>query len=327
MTPRATLIPLRFLAVYLFLAVITGWLSFYPRPLRGEPAAAFQQQIWERLPDREASAHEGYSLEKVNASRVLFPALMQLPRKLGFPGEKAFALLRLVTIFAAYALFHRYLRLWFSEELAFCGTLFVAATVPLTFNNLLELPTDFPELLLFTLGLWAIHQRRYLLLYPVVVLGTLNRESAAVLPFFLLFTTFDTRHRDWLIPVLLAGLCWLIPLVLLRLWTTGTLQSPHMGSVSHNLPGLLEFVSNPNPYNNYLFWLYLFGAFWVLPFLAWKQQPVFFRRLLLSVPIFLLVYSLGGGYYDEPRELVNLYPLLVPSGLIALFPSALSPEC
>jgi hypothetical protein len=30
-----------------------------------------------------------------------------------------------------------------------------------------------------------------------------------------------------------------------------------------------------------------------------------------------------GGFLDEPRELVNLYPVLVPAGLVALFPESL----
>jgi hypothetical protein len=57
--------------------------------------------------------------------------------------------------------------------------------------------------------------------------------------------------------------------------------------------------------------------------LKWREQPVFFKRLLLAVPVMVVVYLIVGGFLDEPRELVNLYPVLVPAGLVALFPESL----
>lgn len=314
------------LATYAFLAVITGWMSFYPRSSKIADAAGLQQTIWENLDARgKAGVNQDY-LAKIHSSRILFPALMQLGIQLGVPGDKSFSLLRLVSIFITYVFFHLYLRQWFRDDRAFCGTLFLAATVPLTFNNEFEIPTDFPEILVFTAGFWAMFKARYAWLCAIVLIGTLNRESAAMLPFFLFFATCSLKRAGWLAPVVSAGLCWLIPLLILR-WWTGALEPHGYGKAfQHNLPGLRGLWVNPHPYNNYLFWLYLFGAFWFLPFVGWlgpgrrPQASQAFRRMLMGLPICVTICFVVGGYFDEPRELVGLYPLLTPASLIALFP-------
>ncbi|MGH9843908.1 MAG: hypothetical protein ACREEM_34670 [Blastocatellia bacterium] len=314
---------LPFLLIYLFLAIITGWMSFYSRPMKVASAVELQQTVWDNLSERGKAGRSENYLAKIHSSRILFPALMQLLVKFGLSGEKSFSLLRLVSIFAAFIVFHAYLRQWFADDLALCGTLFLAATVPLTFNNEFEIPTDF---LVFIAGFWAIFRAKYLWLYVIVLVGTLNRESTAILPFFLFFVTCGFKRAAWLVPVVLSGICWLVPLFVLR-WWTGALEPHGYGKAfQHNIPGLLTLLANPHPYNNYLFWVYLYGAFWFLRFVGWKRQPYAFRRVLISLPLCVAVCFLVGGYFDEPREIVSLYPILVPASLITLFPTSLRRE-
>jgi len=85
---------------------------------------------------------------------------------------------------AAFILFHLFLRQWFADDLAFWRTLFLVATVPLTFNNWTEIPTDFIEIIVFTVGLWLAYRDAMSRFCVTVFVGALNRESAAVLPFF-----------------------------------------------------------------------------------------------------------------------------------------------
>ena len=313
-----------FWAIYLILGVITGWLSFYPRPLDIRVAAEFQQTIWTNLGEQGASAADSHPLMRGHGSRVLFPALMQIPITAGVSIERLFALLRLVTIIGTYLLFHLFLRIWFEDELAFAGTLFVAATVPLTFNNYFEQPTDFPEIIVFTIGIWAMYRRRYSILYMAIAVGTLNRETTAVLPFLFFFALFERHTTAWVKPVLIALACWAAPWVALRLWTVGSLTWPHSGSMAHASEGLVSLFREPHPYNNFLFWFYLFGAFWIVPYVGWASQMRFFRRLLIAVPVVTVLVAVAGGYVNEPRLLVMLYPILVPAGLFALFPSSAS---
>jgi hypothetical protein len=309
-----------FLLTYLFIGLILGWVSFYSRPLKIDYASKFQQAVWVDFTGDGNVGEFNDPVLKIHSSRILFPALMQIPHKLGLSVEKSFSIVRLLTGILALILFHAFLLYWFSDELAFAGTLFMAATLPLTFNNWFEIPTDYIEIIVFTIGIWAILESRYGLLCALVFVGTFSRETTAVLPFFLFFKLFSLKDFRWLIPVFCSGLAWLVPLVALRLWVGAVEAHGYGHGFVHNFDGLYEFVKNPHPYNNYLFWLYLFGAFWFLPYLGWKHQPDYFKRFLIAVPIMVVVYFSVGGFFDEPRELVNLYPVLVPASLWALFP-------
>jgi hypothetical protein len=232
----------------------------------------------------------------------------------------SFSLVRLISIFVAFLAFYLYLKGWFSDTIAIVGTLIVAATVPLTFNNFFEYPTDFPELLVFTMGLWCIRERRDWLLCAVIAIGTLNRETTVFLPLILLLSRFDKNAiRVTLLKAATAGMSWLVPLACLRWWTGIGLMGVYGDSIYHNFHGLAAFFTNFNPYNNYLFYLYLFGPLWLLPFIYWRRQPQFLKEALMSLPAFLIVYLFLGGFLDEPREIINLYPLLVPAGLFAIF--------
>jgi len=197
--------------------------------------------------------------------------------------------------------------------------LFLSATIPLTFNSWFEIPTDFPEIISFSLGLMCVLEGRYWWLCLVILIGTFNRETACFLPLMLLFVAWPKR-LSWLflLRIASAGFCWLIPVAFLRWWMGIGERWLLYGSLSHNLPGLAKFFSNVNPYNNYLFYLYLFGVLWVTPPLFWNSQPPKLRRALLTVPIITFVYLFAGGFLDEPREIVPLYVLLTPAGLYAL---------
>jgi len=281
--------------------------------------ARLQQTLWYNLAVKGTSGSREDPVVRIHSSRVLFPFLMQVPQALGVAAEHSFSLIRLLSIFLALMISHWFLLHWFDDALAFAGTLFMAATLPLTFTEWFEIPTDFVEIIIFTLGIWAIYRSKFALVCVLTLIGTLSRESTAVLPFFLFFSVFERKSLKWLLPVVSAGLCWLIPLLILR-WWVGAFEAHGYGlGIRHNIEGLSQLLMNPHPYNNYLFWIYLFGAFWILPYLRWKAQPGFFKRLLVAIPFVVIVYVVVGGYFNEPRELVNLYPILVPAGLIALF--------
>jgi hypothetical protein len=222
-------------------------------------------------------------------------------------------------MFAAYAAFVWYLSRLLPGSYALLGLLFVGATIGLTTScGLYEIPTDFPELFFYSLGLICILERRDALLCLVVLVATLNRETACFLPFILFCVRWSwPPSRRMLAAVAAATLCWLVPVVALRYWWM-PLGWPHYGdSVSHNIAGLRHFFENLNPFNNYLFYLYLFGVAYALPFAYWSVQPPAMRRVLLSTPPILAIY-LVVGYMNEPREIIVLYPLLVPGSLFAL---------
>jgi hypothetical protein len=323
----------RFAAVilfYFFLALLTTSVSFFSRKIDIREATNLQTKIWREYTDYEAKEAEtpGYTFEKANLTRVFYPALMTALDKIpGISPEQAFSLLRIGFVFLFYLIFHFYIREWGDEKNAFLGTLFVGATIPLTFNNWFELPTEFPEMIFFTLGIWSIYKGKFWALVLITFFATLNRETAAFLPLLYLFVVFDLKSfkknpakaAKTFFAVFIVGLAWLIPYVSLRFLSGLGTEWNHQDSILHNTTGLAAFFQNFNPFNYFLFYLYLFGIIWIIPFLHWRKLSFFWRRILLTTPIILFIFLFAGGFLSEPRELVPLYPILVPPALAYVF--------
>ncbi len=300
-------------------AIVTGAISFSTRHQRFQESLSLQKEILEAFQVRGGgNAHPSW-LVQTNSGRILMPTVMRSLEKLGMPWPHAFSLVRLLTIVAAYILFLQYLRGWFDDSAALAGLLFVAATVPLTFNNWLEIPTDFPELIAFTLAYCALRSDRDGRLVPLVFVATFNRETT----FFIPMLVFAVRSR-WDSPLsgvraaLPSATAWAVPYVALRWWTGVPLAGAYGSAWDHNLSGLQHFFRNWNLYNDYLYYAWLLGPFWVLPILHRAQLPLLLRRALWTLPAFMFVY-LFLGYLNEPRPLLPLYPMLVPAGLFCLF--------
>jgi len=233
----------------------------------------------------------------------------------------AFAAVRLGSIAAAFVLLRRLFRLWLDERATLAGCLFIAAATALTFvGNNWEILSSFPELALFAAGVHALCAGRPLVLTLVVLVGTIKRETMA---FMVALAAADalvgTRRAAslWATAGSLAATLaasgvihwWLFPLSVLE---------PFAHQVEHNLEGLALLVGSPHPYNYYLFPIYLLGPFWILPALRWRMLPPCLRACALAAPLFLVVVLVLGDF-NEPRQLLLLFPVMVPAGLIALF--------
>jgi hypothetical protein len=238
---------------------------------------------------------------------------------MGWP--KAFALVRLASIAAAYALLRRLYGLWLDERGALFGCLFVAAASALTFaGNNWEILSDFPELALFAASLHALCTGHPVVVALVVLVGSFNRETMA---FMVVLAAADallgTRRRAsrWAAAGSLAA--WLAASATVHWWLYPmSALDPLAHQAEHNVEGLAALAVSAHPYNNYLYPLYLLGPFWLLPILRWRTLPPCLRACTLAAPLFLVVVLVLGDF-NEPRQLLLLLTVMVPAGMIALF--------
>lgn len=316
------------LAFYLGLSLMTAATSFNGRVLPVAVAAQTHEVAWQLFQSRglypewarDDSLHAGLS------RRPLALALTSAVQHAGLSWAYAFSLVRLASVLLAFLAFHSYLRIWFKDDLAMLGTLFVAASMALTFTGTdRETLTDFPELLVFTLGMACLVLRRPALFGLVVLVGTINRESTALLVIVAAFDSF-LMWREGKIDLrfLVAGaIGWLVPTAALHAWLSvrppSEVYLSRFTLLERNLTGLKRLLSRPHPYNNFLFPIYTFGLFWLLPFLGRRKLPVPIRAGLWVLPLFAVII-LTIGALNEPRELAPLYPILVPASLMVLFP-------
>jgi hypothetical protein len=307
-----------FIAIIINMAIIAGALSFSTRPIPISESVKIQKTIWEDAHTYKAGSQSPSWLVRSNSGRLLVPAAIASLRGIGLSWEQGFSLVRLITIIASYLLFFYYLRGWFKPELALIGLLFMSATVPLTFSNWHELPTDFPELAFFTLAYWLLRQDAVRYLFPLVLVATLNRETAFLIPVLAVLMRWDRGPKESFRFAVLLGLAWLLPYVALRWWTGIPLLGAYGLTWHHNAAGLARLSENLNPFNQYLYYVWLLGPFWVLPLLAPRAVPERLWRALWLAPISAPMYLAFGGYLNEPRPLMHFYAAFVPASLFAL---------
>jgi hypothetical protein len=171
--------------------------------------------------------------------------------------------------------------------------------------------TDPLNLLIYILALWAIRDGRDRWLYPLVVIGMLNRETAILIPIlYACVRAGQAPLRSWL-PHALA-LAFLAASVYAGLrWIFGLKQPYAQGGVV----GILGFNAR-----HWAGWVQAFAFFNLALLFAWrglKRRPVFLRRALLIVPLFFAIH-LTVAILREVRLFLPLVPILVPLTLMEL---------
>jgi hypothetical protein len=235
-----------------------------------------------------------------------------------------FLVTRLVWIFAALVSVHFLLRVWYSPAASLGGSLAVAAFLPLTFTNSWAHPDSFPELCLFTLGCLAVASRRDVLLYPVLALAALNRETAIFLVLLWAVVRWGTTSLpSFVMRVAGYAAAWAVVYGGLRWWRG--VQHYQYWMLDQNL-GVLKILPEAfDPYTRVVAYLGL--VFLAIPiWLAVKGArtpgaPVFFKRSLPVAALFFVTCVLFSAL-AESRIFLPLVPLLWPAALYGLKASA-----
>jgi hypothetical protein len=291
------------LLLYVSLAVAT---SFADLRMRAYPAKVVQTYIPGIVNGTE---------EAPGRYRVLAPFLVyDLARLSGASLQAVWYVTRLLWFLAAYVAIHFYLRTWFDTGPAFAGVALTAGTLPLLFTNSWAHPDHIPELALFTAGALAIARGRDVMFAILLALASLNRETAVFL--VLLYAIAAPLSRARLLRAAAFALEWLVIYVSLR-YARG-LQHYEYWQLVRNLEFLKLLPPAFDPY--YRAYAY-FGLVAIGPmaYLALKADgPLFMRRALLVVPVFVAVAFLFSSIV-ESRIFTPVLTLVLPGVIFYLF--------
>ena len=250
--------------------------------------------------------------------RVLAPYLTHyFTTWTGLEPVLAFVITRLALVYASLVAIHVYLRLWYSSSASLAGGLAVAAFLPLTFTNNWAHPDSLPELCLFTLGSLAIARGRDILLYPILVVAALNRETAALLVVLWASVRLGTlRPARFAATLASYTVVWAIVYAGLRWWHG--FQHYQYWMWDQNLGVLSILPQGFDPYTRIVGYLGL--VFVVIPAsLAIKgarmpDAPPFFGRALPVAGLFLVICVLFSAV-AESRIYMPMVPLLLPGAM------------
>jgi hypothetical protein len=250
--------------------------------------------------------------------RVLVPYSLDPMIRLAsrwMPYEKAFgrvyAVFYLLSIAWMFVALHRYLREFFTLEQALVGVLAAASTLPMTLRYYDYSPYSLLEPSFFAIALVWIRQQRFASLAALLLIATLNRETAIFI-IFLYFVTVPLDRRHIQIGVGYLAI-WATVFYAVR-WYAGEarryfdLETTWHGN-THSVEQLVIAASS---------WVLLLGALWIYAAMGVSRAPWFVRRTALVFPVYL-VTILVWGMWLEVRLLLPMYPVLLPLALSYLF--------
>ncbi len=251
--------------------------------------------------------------------RPLVPWMAELSGRVvqafGYPERRAVELAylfwRWVFTFGLFLLFHRYLGHWVPPPWPLVGTLLLAGLHGPSYAHYWFQPASSLDLLAWTLAAVLTLERRWLWLFPLILLSSFNRETSV---FIVLIHGALLWGKEPTKPVLLRmlglGVCWALPFVGLRL----AIES---GGWAHGTNPLGMLTANLTHVDWLLYALCFWGVLWVLPFARWKRVPARLRALAVILLPYLGL-QLGFGRIREVRLLLPLALVLVPVLLITL---------
>jgi hypothetical protein len=232
-----------------------------------------------------------------------------------------YAVLEWLAIFWTLSALFLWLRIWFTWEQSLVGALFVAGTMSMALQDHFFQPWSLLEAGIFSSSLICIYKKNYMMLTLLVVLASLNRETAIFIP-ITLFLTIDFKNiltikgKKQLFTVLL-----LIALIFLSAeiyWGLRYLRgnAPHISTLQELWELNIEITSL---FNMSINWTLFLGGLWIFAILGYRHTPLFIRKIALIVPIYLITIF-AWGVWGEVRLLMVMYPIFVSMGLFFIFP-------
>lgn len=236
----------------------------------------------------------------------------------------AYIMVRFLFTFLTLCLFHIFLLKWFDHKSAFLSVILYAAITPLTYLPFLQ-EADAIHQFFFLIGLWLIREKKNLFFAVLLFIATFNKETIIFLiPLYILFNWQKSKALKVIFECLIFAIIWYIAFVITRnAFYHG--QNSEIWQLSYNLSKLKEYFIYNSLINYRIFWITLFGVFWVLPFLKLKEKPKFLQVGAYYIIIFIILHFLF-GWPEETRILLPLAYIVIPSGIIYLFPGSLKTQ-
>lgn len=237
-----------------------------------------------------------------------------LMRLTGISLRRVDLIIQFIFTYFSMVLLFRYLRKWFSFSVSALGVTFFLSVLPVTYMDYTSQSHDFPNLFFTILALMLIRDRREFWLILLIPVAMLNRESFIIVLWVWFCYNYDKLGFKMLF----------LEFVLFSIVAIAT----YLGLVNYfgARPGYVEALQiNTNldikMIAQWLPRLLCFaGPLIVLSFLNFKSKPVFMRRSIVYLIIFMVV-NFVFGIYRETRLFLPIIPVILPMGLAAIFPA------
>lgn len=308
-----------FFMLYLPLTLITTYIH-----IRFTGKFGYEWEIFGR-PNGHSAVIQGIAFAPTQY-RILMPFTAEFIHqifKISIPAT--YYLLRVINTFLVLSLFHIYLKKWFDTPKTIIGTLYLVASLPLSYMYW-PYPSDMFNLTIFILGFISIRDNKDNWLYPLLILGTLDRETVIFLILVYFFYHIGQMDVRKLILRIVSYLV-IFSIVVFGLHLKYGCLPSFMDNKVHliaypmyefNLKMYLNLYKSFSLTNPAIFIFLIFGFFWILSFLNINKKPKFLVRNVWIIPIYLIIHFCVGNF-GETRLFLPLFLLLIPLGFFSLF--------
>ncbi|MGI4829170.1 MAG: hypothetical protein ACRYFU_13405 [Janthinobacterium lividum] len=196
------------------------------------------------------------------------------------------------------------------------------------------IPYDLPSLAFFSIGIWLVVAQKRLILLPVFVLGTLNRETYIFITFFMLlypaYAAISQRRSaiQGLRPALPFAVVQIACWIGVRFWVLHRFSAAIPGEAQHGF--VLQVTGNLHSLANPLQWPALvdLAALLALPLaLGWRWiADRAFAQAAATIVVFWAVGMFLVGVFLEIRIFTELVSFVAPCIAMALWTRFVEPR-
>lgn len=265
----------------------------------------------ERIIDMRGESPWAYRLAVPYAAEGISRALAPLPISEQDRREGGYLAIRWVSMLVTFLAFHGFQRFFLPRAWALAGTLLLAALHGPSFEHYWFQPASAPDLMLWTLGAYLTMKRKDAWLFPMIVLGALNRETVVFLiPIHIALRWGEEPLQKLALRAGALGLAWLVPFVGVRTVVEVTGWA--------NGKSATDFLMSNLTRTEWIGYALAFAGTWtLLPFLGWRSVPPRLRRLILVMgPYIGLIFAFGR--IREVRLLLPMGLAFIPAMMLVL---------
>lgn len=260
--------------------------------------------------------------------RILVPNLLNLfivPISSMVSYNFAFKVISIIYFFSCVTIyliiFYSFLSKFFDNFQSLFGIMIIGITIPLALRDHYYQPWTILEALLILISMILIEKEKYISLILILILATLNRETAIFIPLLYFFNKvfyFSISNKVFKIEYKSISkflgliIVWIIIFFGLRMLLPTHTDNITLASVwefNTSKYGLFKAFINISLFLGFL-WIYLISGF--------KLAPDLIKKSSLIIPIYLIAFLLFGMWY-EVRLLIILYPIFIPIILSRIF--------
>jgi len=250
-------------------------------------------------------------------NRVLFPGILKIAQSIGgFELSEWYLLLRLGTAIAAFWVFGALcIQIAHADiRTTSVGMGLLAFALIFTFNHGWDVPSDYFDLLFFTVFIWLSLSRNFLVLMLVVLIASANRESSvfAGVLWFILYA-FTSSRRISLVEsakafsLSIIAYATVLGLRYLFAGEQGLARGQSFTFLGNLLSNISEFLRHPNPWS----WPVLMFVMFIFIFLWIWANKMHLDNRTIRLLVGGLVIAAGSSVFGIVSELRIFIPSIV----------------